>query len=731
MTDTMVSASLLPYLECTRGTSHLKFSLSTQEPSLLEKITTPFLVIDDSDPLARLMEAQFLTDAGNVLRRVFVLVQKDRYRLTEDELWPVSNLDVDNAWQRAFSFFNGEDDRRHLATLSGQITETGKLTLLAPLFFCKARQVFFEPPCPRCGAVLRQCTDGDLLSARGLQPYSQSLKRYLFCPSCDSQGPSDFYIYELDNHDPPGLKDRWTLIKEFGLLLESNTLAGKFPCRTCDRSGECFGLAVPASSRIVSFAFYPFYMLMFEAMSLQAVDFLALLSGATSQEVEAGLKSKGEFARLSRLATLREAELLDTRFLYEHQEKFFLEVLYLKLSFLGEVARVLSAAKVFEHPDVRLSLHHLWVKVADQSSLLPSFWNFRAELVNISGPTGESAAIAGSPSNSAFYFVGLAWFYTLLVNKRQGMSEVSRLLKELLAGNTPIHGRSSDAPFQNRDNPAFAPANLFWDVHHHEVSESWYRLWEKSMALGWSLLVAGIRGNPQWSQANFLRQFAELREEVKIALFDQKPISYQEPYAQPLPPDDAAIHDALLNLIAQWQAAARVAPEIRPDAKMERIDFHVQVRGNLSGEHGEPGTRSREEAEGWREAPGALSLEGATRVPVVDELTQTVIVSMGDLKKEPPLSPTKEEQPLEETVMVSADSLKEAAHRDSVKEREAEEAVAETIIISANEIGKQDELAVESKEPGLQGTQKEKERKRGEDEFLAETVILTVEKKAK
>ena len=37
------------------------------------------------------------------------------------------------------------------------------------------------------------------------------------------------------------------------------------------------------------------------------------------------------------------------------------------------------------------------------------------------------------------------------------------------------------------------------------------------------------------------------------------------------------------------------------------IDFHEQTRGNLSSEHGEPGTRLRV----W-EAPMALPVEGAT-----------------------------------------------------------------------------------------------------------------------
>ena len=95
-----------------------------------------------------------------------------------------------------------------------------------------------------------------------------------------------------------------------------------------------------------------------------------------------------------------------------------------------------------------------------------------------------------------------------------------------------------------------------------------------------------------------------------------------------------------------------------------------------------------------------------------------MIVSMGDLKKEPSLSPAKGEEASEETVIVSVG---------------AEEMVPETVIISAQETGKQAQLGVESRGAGLQdaGKEKEKVKKRAEDEFLAETVVLTVEKKQK
>jgi hypothetical protein len=690
MTDGRRSVSLLPYLEKSKGTLRLKVSLVSQEPALLEKITTPFLIIDDSDPLARLMEAQFLTDAGDLLRKVFLLVQRDQYRLAEDELWPVTNLDIENAWQHAFSFFNNGGKQRQVTVLSGQINEENGLSPLAPLFFCKARQVFFCPPCPRCGAALAQCTDDGLLSARGLQPFSRSLKRYLFCPSCGSEDPSDFYVYQLDNHDPPGLKDRWTLISEFSLLLDGGNLVSEFPCHSCDAREECFRSDAAASSRIVPFSFYPFHLLIIEAMSLHALDFLALLSGAPCEEVQARLRAKGEFGRFNCLRTLEEAGSLATPFLYDHNEKFFLEVLYLKLSFLGEVARVLPSTGVFEHPDLRLSLNRIWVKLPDQSGLLPSFWNFRVGPVGITGPPAESAAPPGSSLDSALYFLGLVWFYTLLVNKHQDIAEVSRGLKESLPRGVPFVGPLSGTGIGDECGPVFSPVNIFWepgDRDSNRIPEGWNTLWEKSLGLGWLLWVAGVRGDPAWSQETFLRQLADLRQEIKNALFQQASEPHGEPYAQRVPqpaqqpPDDAAIHAVLMKVIAKLRAETEVEARVMHETKTE---------------------------------------EGS-------ELTQTVILSSGGFTQVPSSSP------LQETVIVSVGSVKDEATRESTSDREPGEEVPGTVIISARQAGKEAQLGVESKTPSLEdaGKEKEKAKKRAADEFPAETVILTIERKEK
>jgi len=98
--------SLLPYLELTDTKFRLNFSLISQDGSIPEKSPFPFLVISESDPFARLIEARFVTDAGSEIKRVFLLLQKDEYHLTRDELRPFNNQDVDQCWQKAFLFYS-------------------------------------------------------------------------------------------------------------------------------------------------------------------------------------------------------------------------------------------------------------------------------------------------------------------------------------------------------------------------------------------------------------------------------------------------------------------------------------------------------------------------------------------------------------------------------------------------------------------------------------------------
>ncbi len=701
-------SSLLPYLDPLHGKFYLKFSLITQETELLEKTPFPFLVINDTDPLASLIEARFVTDTGSELKRAFIMTQRDHYLLSRDELWPITNLDIETSWQNAFSSYAGEKQDRSLITLENQISENGRLALLPSLFFCKARQIFFHPPCPKCGLPLQQCEDDGLLISSGLQSYSGSLKRYLFCPSCASSGNADFYAYELEHSDPPFLKDRWALLREFSLLHENKGLASQFPCGECPKHQECYGTDNAVLLRIVPFSFYPFYMLVFEAMSLCAPDFLSLISGATFEELESRLKTRGELGRIRCLKTVRQDGSIMTPFFYHGSEKFFLEVLYLKLSFLGEVLQSLfSDTDLFKHPDLRLAIDRIWVKIADHGALLPFFWNFTVKYMDISRPSTGSEFHQKLPSPSSLYFLGLIWFYALLENKKQDISMISHSLRKAVDSSLSPGDFSSGNYFKEGVSTTFSPENMFWQPDGKTVDTSWHSLWGISIGLGWSLLRAGFQHDPQWSKEEFWQQFQNLRAEVVGNLFQKEPVALDRtlPAERIHPAEDEAIHDILVRIMKRWRSRGEEAEEVLKETVV------------LSPE----------------------GLKGKPAPPAEEEEQATVILSPEGLKEKTIPSPVREEEVSEETVILSPEGLKEKPAPPPPKEKEVEEAIPETVIISprgtekyppsfaqgvkAQDLGPEEKTLSPEEAEKLEAMKK-KIKKPEEQDFLAETVIL-------
>ncbi len=657
--------SLLPYLDALDGKVYLKFPLISQDITILEKTPFPFLVINDSDHLARLIEGQFVTDAGSELKKVFILVQRDQYLLTKDELWPINNQDVDNSWQKAFSFYAGEKQDCSLMILSNQITENGKLMLLSSLFFCKTRQLFFHPPCPKCGLPLQQCEDDDLLISSGLQSYSRSLKRYLFCPPCGLSSKVDFYVYELDHFDPPTLNDRWTLMKEFGLLRENRKEVSQLPCDGCPNHQECYGSDHLVLSRIVPFSFYSFYILIFEAMSLNASDFLSLISGATFEELETKLETRRELGRISRLKAIKQNSLDKSPFFYDRNERYFLEVLYLKLSFLGEVLQSLhSGTDFFKHPDFRLSIDRIWVSFADQEGgLLPFFWSFRIKLIDIVNPSFEMQSFTKLPTSYSISFLGLLWFYTLLVNKKQDISNVYLSFGQALDNFSSDSDFLFEKYFKENLNPTFLPVNIFWNPEGKTVNKNWHLLWEKSLRLGWSLLRASFKYEPEWSKEDFWQELQNVREDVKSTLFQKEPMDFQQTYrSEKIHPllEDKPIHDILVRIRNKW--------------------------------------RMRVEAE-------------------KDELKETVILSPEDLKEKPHPFPLQSKDAIDitpETVIISPSGTDKYTSNSSPGGQK-------------KDLDLEDKAIPPKEGEKLEPTEK-KIKKPGEQDFLAETIILSLKK---
>jgi hypothetical protein len=559
--------ALYPYLDSVYSASYLQISLNA-EPPALEKTPFPFLAITDSSPLLRVIEAQWVTDAGSVVRRVFLLVQKDRYALKRDELWPVTNLDIDDSWQKAFSFHSSGQGDLAPMILSNQVDERGGLKPFQPLLYCKRRKAFFPPPCPQCGLPLERCDDEGALTLSGLQPYATSLKRYLSCPACLSEGKLDFYVYELESDDPPQLKDRWALTKEFGALIERRNPITQFPCMECQDRQACYGSDQKALSRIVPFSFYPFYLLIQEAATLNAMDFLALLSGASYEELEGQLKVKGESGRIRCLKTLQKREMEKGPFLFKTDKRFFLEILYLKLSFLGQVFQAISSREGMDrHPDLRLSTDQIWIDLKDPEDFLPFFWNFKVKVMDVIRDPLDSQLIPPLPASSVLFFSGLIWFFTLLVNRRQNISHVYRSFGEEMKWASPDENFSFGNLSKRGTNEAFLPRNIFWDPEGKVITREWRSLWERSLDLGWRLLNTSFQPSPQWSKEVFSRELEELREEVKELLFRRGPEARKQTEAvqRGRNEEDRAIQAILMEIIHQPPAGYRSEKEEFPE----------------------------------------------------------------------------------------------------------------------------------------------------------------------
>ena len=557
------SPSLLPYLHSHDSRISLRISPASQNAAVLERIPFPFAVVSGANPFARLIEAEFVTDTGSKINRVFMLVQRDRCHSPREGLWPLTNSDVDQFWQNAFAHYCSAQNRNNPAlTLAEQVDVDGKLASLQALFHCRARQTYFHPPCPKCGLTLQLCRDDRTLAEAGLSPYSTSLKRYLFCPACLHGGHHHaFYTDEIDSLDPLSVKNRTELIKEFGLLLDSQAAASELPCVACPEKQECYGVEYAATANIVPFAFFPFHMLVFEAPSIMALDFLPLLSGASFDDLKAHLEVSGDPSRSWALDTFRRDRQDRLPFIFAGDDRTFAEVLYLKLSFLAQLLEVLSSSMgAYGRPDLPLSIDPIWVRLADPGKLLPYFWNFKLELIDVGRHAFAPVSGPPLPLSHTLYFLGLTWFTALTANKRQTIATVYGILRQAMQQQevqpqTPLE-LSLLAAFPD----TFSPENIFWDPGERTVHERWHGLWLRSLNLGCALVRNSLDSDAvRWSPEAFQQELEDLRTEVKASLFQEKLSSGEtsELATSPTSSEDTIIPQILRQIAVKWQAAGQ------------------------------------------------------------------------------------------------------------------------------------------------------------------------------
>ena len=668
--------SLLPYLE--PDDAKIRIDIIGAPADTTESIPKrfPFRVLNESSPLTRLLRAEILTDAGSLVQPVFLLVQKDAYRYQPSELWPLTNLDVEACWQQAHSFFSvAESGKAPISAIVHDVIRLGEATTTSgsrnafqSLFFCTHRRVFFHPPCPGCGQSLFLCKDDPLLLSQGLSAYSSSLRRYLYCPTCQpTKEGNGFYVPSLDIADSGGVRDCSGLIASWRYLLAGGLAPVGFPCLNCTERDKCHGPENLAAVRISPFGFYPFHMLVVKAMTIRAADFLPLVSGANMDDMENRLLEKNEPARLSTIAELRRVVGEKDLFLFDGMEKHFLEVLYLKLSFLYEITEMIRTGPA--PLDIHAALDCLWVKIPGQGSFLPGLWSFRVGYMDIGLTRQAALGRPGAHQVRISYFLGLVWFHVLLTNTSQPATAVIAELAGILENN-----QSTDADIKNA--PTFALENIFWNPAAHRQKEfpfEWKSLWKKTLGLAWALLTAD-RPGAVWSPDQFRQDLSAIRKEIKMQLF----VEGGTPAIAPTEgSDDRAIHKILTGIIGKWETAFN--PSSTEASGPKDIQAETVI---LSGDRAQ------------------------------ETLQETVVVTKDKLEEE-----------LEKTVVISKVKTGAALVGTSIPTQEKiEDEPCETIILSGKTTGK----------PFVPSASAPKVENPGaveEDDILSETVILRPPKK--
>ncbi|MDM8516820.1 hypothetical protein QUF76_11520 [Desulfobacterales bacterium HSG16] len=545
--------SLLSYLDDSTQ-CHLQVSLSIDRENDQHVAGFPFCLIHEPGPFSRLIKADWVTDAGSRIRNLFLLVQKDEYPVKQDELWPVTNKDIEQYWQNSFirDLKHKSDDFR--IVLADQKDSSGALQAFDPLFYCRVKKSFFHPPCPQCESPLQLCTDDELLSTSGLLSYSTSLKRYLYCPACakSSQRP-DFYVFRLEDTDSPVLKDRTYLINEFRQLTGSSgtgkTANCLLPCKKCSDLKICYGPENKASKRILPFSFYPFFMAIYHADSVHIMDFMSLVSGASVKELVQRLSARQQAGRISFLKSLEPQGLPKTGFFFRDSEKFFLESLYLKLSFLKSFAqKIFQGMGRYRHPDFGLSTDRIWVTFFGKSHVLPFFWNFDIRMMGIGGPTLlKYTNDIKLPPDYSLYFLGRMWFVALMANAIQDIGQVQKAVDHMLDSDSIRHAIQTGNFEAVEYSGSFSSQNSCWQPEENSILPCWEHLWKKALDLGWMPIRSCLAQNTEFVPHEFIRKLELLRQEIKEALFSDIP-TIEPDYS-----NDREIFNILSKIAGKWK----------------------------------------------------------------------------------------------------------------------------------------------------------------------------------
>lgn len=503
--------SLLRFIESDRGGFLLDIPAFYQERIPGHSDSSPFHVLDNGQNFSIVIKAGLKTKHAEAFKNLFLLIQRDHYPIPPDVLNPVTNADLDRIWFETIEFYSTDDTVFYIPSESGN---GGKPAQFTPLFFCKKETKFFHPPCPECGEPLDLCQDDSLLKNAGLFPYSTSLKRYIFCPSCYNAGINHiFYQFSRSPDDLVFVKDRFDLIRDFNKL--RSTASGNFPCLNCSGHSACYITGEKAASHIDFFSFYPFHMLLFDSASIKAVDFIPFLSGRSFEENPSPHLWRDSGGTFEHPLPHHGSD----SFFFNNEDRFFLEVLYLKLSLLENIARSVNQRVENDMASlIRLSAHSIWITPAPQGAVLPFLWDFKVNIIDLISNSPKTPIDFSLTGNRNLNFMVCLWFYTFLVNKTQGPNEVYKEIERLSVNRSPEDYFSHYKPLI-QDFPALALENIFWTPRGVSLPEKWKQFWVRTLLTGVVFLKEANTKDLKSGLNQLIGQIGSLKQEIKEQLF--------------------------------------------------------------------------------------------------------------------------------------------------------------------------------------------------------------------
>jgi hypothetical protein len=690
MDRTFATQSLLPWLDPGSSKIHLEVSLQNKSLKGHGTLDPPFRLLDSPSPLFHLIHASYRTPLGKPIKEIFLLVQKDHCSFTEKSI-PFNNSEIDKIWQDASSF-DGLDGG--LESLDSSVDDIS-FPLWRSLFYCEKRKCYFHPPCPQCGTFLELCSHDEILSAAGLPLYTATLERFLFCPSCHAdQSTTDFFSHGGDDVSP-NVKSCRALIDGFVQLVKNGLGNEDFPCQTCEEQNDCYSSEL-ANSRIHPFAFYPFRMLTTDAAQLSAQDFVSMLSGAPCTEIikQPHLLKLPEKSDLRERLQQRDMEGEGVQLFFEGAARSFLEILYLKIALLEQVAQTVFISQThLKHPDLRFSIDQFWIDFPNYQGLLPYFWNFKVKPVALGIFPSKEISFVGVPKSLSLYSLALLWFNTFLVNKEQSAVDVQRALAILLDNESGFESETDFLVSSMSENRVFGPENIFWHPAAKQLPHLWLDLWQKALGLGWSLLQASFKSR-DFTDSLFAGEVSHLAGDVKKALFSSESIAESSPEDISVEVRDTADSEILRILLAlqqKWQHdTVSVKEEVAPEFELEEEDTDpvpeqvepfpfeedlektVMLSPDQLADMMEKGAK-QEQGEQVKEEAGQTT--ESSKVEAEEDLEKTVIINLNDL----------------DSVLSDAkSSIAESEHQNATPQIEdvTNEDLSETVIISLEELEK-------------------------------------------